>query len=222
MRGIFFVVVVLAAATAWAFRPELAGTATFWVVLGVPYALLASVAVYRMWRDGNLLDMLGPRWGDLSIGALVGATLLVGSWIGRTLLTSDASARQSWLLRVYLQLGDADAIQRSLGLTSVILLLAVCEELVWRGWVLVALDEWLGPRKAPVIAVVLYVIPLVPTIFLLADPLAGPNPVLVLAGLGCGIVWTYLTFWLRRLPPVIISHMAFTYFTVAQFRWPWP
>jgi membrane protease YdiL (CAAX protease family) len=54
----------------------------------------------------------------------------------------------------------------------------------------------------------------------LRDPVAGPNPLLVIGALGCGIVWTYTALLTKRLPPVIFSHIAFTYFSAAQFRIP--
>ena len=54
----------------------------------------------------------------------------------------------------------------------------------------------------------------------LADPTAGPNPLLVVAALGCGLFWSFTASILGRLPPVIISHMVFTYFVSVQFHPP--
>jgi hypothetical protein len=49
---------------------------------------------------------------------------------------------------------------------------------------------------------------------------AGKNPLLFVAALGCGIFWSFLASVTNRLPPVIISHVAITYFSVTQFRAP--
>jgi hypothetical protein len=46
------------------------------------------------------------------------------------------------------------------------------------------------------------------------------NPLLVTAAVGCGLVWSFLAAQVGRLTPVMISHMAFTYFTIVQFRLP--
>ena len=86
--------------------------------------------------------------------------------------------------------------------------------------VLHQLTERLGPRRAWPLAALLYALSVAPTIFTLADPIAGPNPLLFIAALGCGIFWTFIASRTNRLPPSIISHVAFTYFSVTQFRTP--
>jgi hypothetical protein len=60
----------------------------------------------------------------------------------------------------------------------------------------------------------------IPTAFGLYHPDAGLNPLLVIAALGCGLVWSFMAARLGRLPPVILSHMTFTYFSAVQFRSP--
>jgi hypothetical protein len=55
----------------------------------------------------------------------------------------------------------------------------------------------------------------VPTIVTLSDPLAGPNPTLVFAALGCGLVWSFGAQIAGRLPPIVISHAIFSYFAFA-------
>ena len=220
MRWVVLVVVAVAAAVAFALRPEHAASPTLYVTLALTYAVLAGFALYRMWDDGTLLDLLKPRWGDFSIGVLIAAVLLVGSWAGRALIAPVGSPRHGWLLRVYLLLGDTETIQSSVLITSLLLLIPVLEEIVWRGMVLSLLAERFGTRRAWPIAAVLYALALTPTAFTLADPEAGYNPLLCVAALGCGIFWSFTAQMTKRLPPVIISHIAFTYFSVAQFRLP--
>jgi hypothetical protein len=49
---------------------------------------------------------------------------------------------------------------------------------------------------------------------------AGLNPLLVLAALGCGLCWSFMARMFDRLPPVMVSHAVFTYFSATQFRVP--
>ncbi len=220
MKGVLLVFAVITAANAVAFRPEAAASAKFWLALGVPYAVLAALAVYRLWDTDTLRDVLRPKWGDLSIGALTAAALLLASWVGRSVLSPSGTERGAWLYRIYLQVGSSEALQRSILLTSLLLLVPVLEELVWRSWVLDQLLERFGKRRGWPLAALLYSLSLTPTVFALSDPQAGLNPLLVLAALGCGLVWSFMTMVSGRLPPVIMSHMAFTYFSTAQFRFP--
>lgn len=214
------VVAVTAAAHALAFRPALSGsTALWWWLLG-GYVVLAGIAVHYLFQEGTLLDRLAPRWGDLSIGAVLAAALLLGSWLARGALAPSDTARYAWLYRLYVQLGDPEIVQQSIALTIVLLLVAVLEELVWRGLVLDLLTVRFGSRRGWMLATLLYAVGTLPTVYMLRDPIAGPNPLLPTAAIGAGLVWSFVAARLGRLPPVMISHMAFTYFSVVQFRWP--
>jgi len=220
MRLSFLALVLVALGNAYAFRPENAGTWKFWIGVGAPYLVMSLLALYKMYDDGTLVDRLKPRWGDLSIGALTAAVLLMASWAGRALLAPADSPRHAWLLRVYLQIGPSEVVQSSVALSGAVLLIPLLEELTWRGLVLGELEAKLGTRRAWPIAALFYAASLLPTVFTLADPSAGPNPLLAFAALGCGLVWGFAATVTRRLPPVIFSHMAFTYFSAVQFRWP--
>jgi membrane protease YdiL (CAAX protease family) len=220
MRLVLLVLLLTAAATAFAFRPELASEPAMWLGIALPYALLAALAVYRMWDRGTLRDWLRPEWGDLSIGVVIAALLLVASWAARSLLAPAGTVRHAWLLRVYLQFGSAEAIQRALLPTLVVITVPIFEELVWRQMVLQELVDRFKTRRVWPLAALLYGLALLPSVFTLRDPVAGLNPLLFVAALGCGIFWSFLASMIGRLPPVIISHVAFTYFTATQFRWP--
>ncbi len=220
MKRTLLTLALTTAAMAIAFRLELAGSIWFWVTLGVPYLALAALALYKLWDEGTLVDVLAPRWGDLSIGVLTGAMLLASSIGARAVLTPADSPRVGWLLRIYAQLGDSDAVQRSVLYTSLLFLIVVCEELVWRSMVLDELTERFGPRRGWPLAALLYGLTALPTLYTLRDPIAGLNPLLFTAALGCGIVWSFLAYLKGRLVPVIIAHGVFTYFSFVQFRWP--
>lgn len=204
----------------YAFREASADSVHFWLGVSLPYFFLAAVAIHQMWDEGTLVERLTPRWGDLSIGAVSMIILLFASWAARRVLTPAGTPNQAWLFRVYLQPGNPEHLQRSMLYTLLILLICVAEEVVWRGMVLGELTKRFGRRAALPLSALLYGVAIAPTLWLLRDPAAGLNPLLVTAAVGCGLVWGFLAAQLGRLAPVAISHMAFTYFTLVQFRIP--
>lgn len=220
MKRTLLTMALVTAAMAFAFRMDVAGSAWFWVALAVPYLALAALALHKLWDEGRLLDVLSPRWGDFSLGFLTAAVLLLASFGARAVLAPAGSTRLSWLVRIYAQVGDPDMVQRSVVYTSLLLLIVVCEELVWRSMVLDELSARFGPRRGWPLAALCYGVTALPTLFTLRDPLAGLNPLLVTATLGCGIVWSFLASIKGRLLPVVIAHGVFTYFSLVQFRWP--
>jgi uncharacterized protein len=220
MKRTLLTMVVTTAAMAFAFRLELAGSPWFWAALAVPYLALAALALHTLWHDGRFVEVLSPRWGDFSLGFLTAAVLLLASFGARAVLAPAGSTRLAWLFRIYAQIGDPDVVQRSIVYTCLLLLIVVCEELVWRSMVLDELTERFGTRRGWPIAALCYGVTALPTLFTLRDPLAGLNPLLVTAALGCGIVWSFLASIKGRLLPVVIAHGVFTYFSLVQFRWP--
>jgi membrane protease YdiL (CAAX protease family) len=161
---------------------------------------------------------LRPRSGDLTFGAIVTVMLFFGALAGRMFLAPHGSVREAWIMRIYLQVGDPEMLQRNVIVVS----LAVCavaalEEVSWRGFVYSALEERLGTRRAFPATAVLYSAAHLPTMVLLRDPFAGPNPLVMLAALGCGLVWGLVVARTGRLPVAIISHVLFTWGVVLQF-----
>jgi membrane protease YdiL (CAAX protease family) len=220
MKRTLLTTALITAAMAFAFRLELAGSPGFWAALAVPYAALAALALHKLWDEGALVDVLSPRWGDLSLGALTAAVLLLASFGARAVLAPAGSTRQAWLLRIYAQIGDTDVVQRSVLYTAVLLFIVVCEELVWRSMVLDELSERFGSRRGWPLAALCYGVTALPTLYTLRVPIAGLNPLLITAAIGCGIVWSFLASIKGRLVPVIVAHGVFTYFSLVQFRWP--
>ena len=220
MAPVALVVVLLSAANALAFRPGIAGSWQFWAFLAVPYVLAAGFGMYRMWEEGTLTERITPRWGDISIGVITVGALLVASWVARSAMAPAGTPQQAWLFRIYLQVGNTDALQKSSALTALLLGIPVLEELVWRGYVLGELERRVGNRRGWMLATLLYAVTLLPTAYTLRDPVAGLNPLLPVAALGAGMVWSFEASRLKRLAPVALSHMAFTYFSAVQFHWP--
>lgn len=220
MKLTLITVATITCAMAFAFRLDFAGSPWFWVILGVPYLALALLALRKLWDEGALLDVLAPRWGDFSLGFAAAGVLLLASWGARAVLAPAGSTRLAWLFRIYAQIGNTDQVQRSVVLTCALLLIVVCEELVWRSLVLDELTQRFGSRRGWPLAALCYGVTALPTLFTLRDPLAGLNPLLATAALGCGLVWSFLASIKGRLLPVIIAHGVFTYFSLVQFRWP--
>lgn len=212
--------VVVGMAMAFAFRLDLAGTPWFWLGIGLPYLALALLALRKLWNDGTLLDVLTPRWGDFSLGFATGAGLLLASFGARAVLAPAGSVRQAWLMRIYGQIGDPEAMQHSVLYTAALFLVVICEELVWRSMVLTELTERFGTRRGWPLAALGYGVAALPTLVTLSDPIAGVNPLLVIGAVGCGLVWSFLAVFRGRLIPVVIAHGVFTYFSLVQFRWP--
>lgn len=219
MRVILGVLLCTALGTGIAFRPEWGGTWKFWATVFAVYTGLAAYAVYRMWDEGIVRDVFRVKGGDFAIGALSALGLLVGAELVKPFVAPAGSQEYAWLAYVYLVVGDPMALQSSVALTLVLLAITAAEEIVWRALVLDQLMQRLGDRRAWPVSAALYSLSLLPTAFVLEGP-AGPNPLLPLAALGCGLVWGFMATMFRRLPPVIVSHMVFTYFTATQFRLP--
>jgi membrane protease YdiL (CAAX protease family) len=206
------VTLIIAAAMGFAMREPLAASPSMWLGLGLPYVALSGFALYQFQKDGTLRDVLRLRGGDFTLGALIAGLLFGGAYGVRHLLLGPGSSKTIWLFHIALQLGT---VRPSPGLLALVAVIGVLEELVWRGLVLTALTESLGSRRAWPVAALFYAAAHLPTIFTLADPQAGPNPLLAIAALGAGLVWSFAARLFGRLPPLIISHAFFTYFAVA-------
>jgi uncharacterized protein len=182
------------------------------------YVPLGILAFWRMDRDGTMLDLFRWRSGDIALGGAVAIGLAASMYFGRQMVAPRGSVNEAWLMRLYLHLGEMPAERTKLVLLSLgIIAVAALEEIVWRGLVQQVLEEWLGARGGWLSATALYALAHVPTIWLLAMPSAGENPLLPLAAAYCGIVWGFLTARLQRLPPALVSHVLFTWGLAAQF-----
>jgi membrane protease YdiL (CAAX protease family) len=218
MARLWIIVAGSALAQGLALRHSMAGKPESWLVLGIAYAVLGGLALRGLWDRQTLGERLRPKFGDITIGASVGGVLLLGSWAGRSLLAPLGSPGHAWLSRIELAVGDPNAIQRSLPITLTLLSIAALDEIVWRGYVLDSLGERFGDRRAFIYSILLYGAAALPTVVTLNDSFAGPNPLWTLLALGCGLFWTFLARVTGRLPPVIIAHWVFAYFSAVQFR----
>jgi uncharacterized protein len=210
-----FVLLVVAAVVAYALRlPEPSEGARLLPGLVLPYVVLAAIGAWRMRQNESWRASLAFRPGDPSIGILLGVFLVLGAWLSARVLIPLGAVQHAWVLRIFLTVGDT-----STPLTLFwLVLLAVAEELVWRGWVQAELSGAFGPRRGWVLCAVSYAAAYVPTVVTLADAAAGHNPLMVLAALGCGLCGAFARERTGRLWPSILSHAAFSYLA-SQFLW---
>jgi len=218
--AIVAIVVALGTASWFAFDLDRAGATSFWVLAIAPTGLVAVIALVRAGRDGELAELVRPVWGDATRG-IVSAAILLGATVAivNHALAPPGSVRESWMARIYLQLGDPRWLRSHSGVVALaVLVAAIAEEVVWRGLVTRLIAEQMGSRLAWVWAAFPYALSMLPTAWALRDPEAGLNPMLVLGALGLGLVWGGMARWTRRLTPSILSHAAFDWCVIMLFR----
>lgn len=212
MRLALIVTALLTLCNAITLRSATVMQPLYWLPLLVGYAGLCSFALLQWKRNHSLGSRLAVRAGDISIGVVLGLGLLAMSWLIKTRLIPTDSERAAWLFQLQALLGS---LQATLPPVAVLFSMALMEEIVWRGLVARSLEEQLGLRRAFPLATLLYAASLLPTVWTLADPMAGPNPLLLLAALGAGVVWTFVALRTRRLVCVMVSHAVFSYFVTS-------
>lgn len=220
MPLVALIVLVVGASHAYFLQLQFAGSVTMYLGLGVPYLLFAAFALREMWEQGTLAERMTPRWGDVGLGGLMGLALVGASWALREQLMPPTAMERVWVLRILAQVGDSKAIQSSVALTALLFGVALLEELVWRGLVLGRLEQRFGLRRGWIVTALLYAAALLPAMWATRVEPVGLNPLLPLAALGCGLTWSFAAARLGRLPPVLLSHAVFTYFSGVVFRVP--
>ena len=215
----FLVMLIVAAGQALAWNVERAGTLSFTLWAIGPSVVLAALGAAWLRREDGELALLAPRWGDASLGIVCALALFGGAWLLVHVLAPAGTPREAWMARIYLQLGPAGALKsQMIPLVIGLVVIAVVEETLWRGVVTRLLEPSTGSRRAWIVSALLYAGAHVPTLFLLADPTAGKNPMVVLGALGGGLVWGALARRTGRLVPGILAHVAFDWTVVVLFR----
>jgi membrane protease YdiL (CAAX protease family) len=127
------------------------------------------------------------------------------------------SAHELWLVTLYGQIGDPRVLQRHASeVGTAICVVALAEEVVWRGVVTHALAERVGSRAAWIWAAALYALAYVPTAWSLRGA-AGLDPVLVVGALGGGLLWGGMARAFGRLAPGVLAHALFDWVVIMMF-----
>jgi membrane protease YdiL (CAAX protease family) len=212
---VVLVVLVVGVGAAYTLRlPGSLGLLPLWMGLAIPYLGLVLLSVLDLHRRKLVRPLLGFRPGDPSIGVGVALVSLIGTWLGSKLLIPPQSPIHAWVLQVFLLVGDTS----SWFTVACLVLLAACEEIVWRGFVQTRLTEQLGARRGWIAGAVLYALAHIATLVTLEDAVVGYNPLIVLLAFGCGLCWAFLRERTGRLLPGFFSHAAFTYLAT-QYLW---
>jgi membrane protease YdiL (CAAX protease family) len=213
------VCIVLAVAGYFAAKNDIAGTArVVYTIVGATVLVALGGAAFLS-RAEVLRGLLTFKPGDFTRGFLVALLLFGGTSATAHWLFPLTEKRVSWLLRLYVQLGDPkDLRDHMIFMTTAIVLAAVAEEVVYRGLLPYLLEEYVGTRRAWLYSAVIYAVVQVPTAFPLRTDAAGYNPLLPAAALMCGLAWGGLTRKYERLWPAIISHALFDWCVVMMFR----
>jgi uncharacterized protein len=210
-------------ASSWCFHPDQAGRPIAMSGMMFATAGLAGWAAYLAHRDELLLDWLRPRWGDLTLALLLGAGTFAAGWAFLHYVAPAGTPREAWIVGVYLQLGGPSELRGKLGFVFVgIAVASLGEEVLWRGFITTRLEPLLGSRRAWMASALLYALAHAPTAWTLRDPVAGPNPVIVLGALGLGLVNGMVFRMMGRLWPVIVAHVLFDWAAMVMFRFSGP
>ena len=207
---------LVAASFHFALAPAAPKLAAF-VALGLVYTLFAALTVVRFKKKHDLA-LLRPKSGDITIAAAVAGLLYGLAYVGASVILPHGSARESWLVHVYVLLSDAFRDGRHI-LSVGLFLIGGLEELSWRGIVLDAFESRFGRLQASVLSSAFWAVAHVPTLYRLGDPVAGPNPLLLVAAFGCGMTWCYVRYRTDRLAPSVISHAIFSWAIVEFPLW---
>ena len=212
------VTLVVGLVVRFAFDAEQAGSWEMLLALFGVNVVLVAVAVFVLAKEGVLASELRPRRGDLTFGFLAALLMYGAAMAGRQIFLGAGTPRSWWVARIYMQLGDLSN-NRMLYVGLAVLVIAGMEELVWRGLVMRTLRSSMGPLRAWLLSSVLYGAAHVATVTLLANPVAGPNPLLVAAALGGSLVWGHLYNRTGRLGPGLFAHALFSWAIVDFPLW---
>lgn len=214
-----FVLAVAAATHAFAFSPRFIGQPLFvWILVG-PLSLLAGLSVFRMYRDGTLLDLFRVRQGDVTVGVVSAAALGLAVFLARAQVFSPGTPADAWLLRIYFHLGKVPDDRAGYAVLAFgVLLAALLDEIVWRGLVQQVLEEKFGVKRGWLFTAALYGLAYLPTMWMLRMPPAGLNPLLPALAVLTGTVWGFLAGRVQRLPPVLLSHALFMFAFGLSYR----
>jgi len=199
-------------------RPELAGKPTLYLWLCLTQLPFAALAIYFLWRRGDLGRFLKPKPGDVLRGVSVAGALTIAIWAGRTLLMPHGSPGEAWLARLYIHLGNPLELERIGWVTFVVVMGAILDELIWRAWLQPLLVKRLGAGLGVGATALGYTLGALPSCFLLADPAAGLNPLVLIVALATGLTWGYVAHITGRVIPTMVAHTTLAYFTLLQFR----
>lgn len=167
-----------------------------WLVTGLAAAVSLALAA---WSDGRrLLAVLRPRKRDLAAGLGGGVLLVLATHLLYPLADGLLPAFGRLVTYLYADISAPPGPRAALPLTAFVVL---AEEAIWRGVLMEELRNRLRRRRLRMtVATLLYAVPHI---------LAG-IPVLILAALAMGGVWTALRMATGRLVAPLLCHLVWS------------
>lgn len=166
------------------------------------YALFVT-ALLLMLDGKHLLDLLRPTRLAVATGLMLGVVMLVATHVVYGWLAGRSPAFAASVRAVYA------AAKPSRGDLAKLLVIVAAEELLWRGTFLAghSRDSLVSPVLV-VLSVLAYAL----------TQLASGNPVIALAAVLCGLIWTSQRLMLKSLTAPMLTHAIWTVGVV--FVWP--
>lgn len=176
---------------AWSAGAATSAAVGMWPALGVTAVGTGTLALAL---DGPALrPLFRPRLGAIFAGLAIGAAMTVATYLLYPLVSHISAALARDTTRLYTNLNASSHVWLSLVLVPVV----IGEEVVWRGVVQVALARRFGATAAVLLAAPLYAGAHAPV----------GSPVLVLAAVGCGLVWGGLRATTASLLAPLAAHL---------------
>ena len=180
------------ASSAFAVAAFLRATTNTWLATGVA-AVIAVVAVAWCGRDALGDRHRADRRGWL-VGILGGVAMAAATWLCFTVVVAIFPGMGAKVADLYRELDDFPGPLLAFPLVAFIV---AVEEVVFRG----LLQEWLGRRHSPLVAIVgsatLYA----------GVHCAGGSWLLVAVAFGCGLVWAVERHVTRGLVAPLVTHL---------------
>ncbi len=181
-----------AALAAWLvmFSPWTAGQVNFWAAMATAAGGLAACGFACNRREARALFGFKTAW--ILIGIVSAAVLYLVFLVGHFTSTRILGFAAGQVQDIY-ALGQSVSPLAKVGL---LLWIAPCEEIFWRGFIQHRLTQRVGRWRGWLLAAGLYALP----------HLWSLNFMLVMAALLCGLLWGAVTAKYKSLWPAIISH----------------
>lgn len=196
----YLATIVVGAAHAIAWRSQ--STYGTWIALGAAWVALAALALLLLRREEMLGESMQLKPGDVSRGIGGAAVAVVFLFFLGMIAVKVAPMRAFEELRALIFVATRVPVEWKRAL--IIVALAACEEIVFRGAVSVFLEARVGSVRAPWIASGLYALAAVPSL----------HPGVIAAAVAIGAVTAFLVSRFRRVVVAIVAHAAFAWLAV--------
>jgi membrane protease YdiL (CAAX protease family) len=163
-----------------------------WYAVAINHAIMLPLALWSLGERRR--DWLPVNMRVLTLGAIWGGTLVLGTMATLALLKWFAPELYSWALE---PMAMKDKLNPVLAITLLFMPIIPGEEIVWRGAVMLPIAEKWGRVAGVVLAALL---------FAAVHVTLGSVP-LLLAAVVLGAFWGIITLWTRSLVPALLCHL---------------